>query len=85
MPKPRLFIGGYRELRRPVNVVDESLMARIEAARRRLQLEGKDIKPVRFVRQRSRPLAAPDRDRRVIALRTHTANADAKAQARSSA
>ncbi len=85
MPKPRLFIGGYRELRRPVNVVDESLMARIEAARRRLQLEGKDIKPVRTVRELERPRRALDRDSRVITLRTPAASADAKPRARSPA
>ncbi|HEY8519999.1 MAG TPA: hypothetical protein VIN61_07970 [Gammaproteobacteria bacterium] len=44
---PRLFVGGYRELRRPVNEVDEALMRRIEEAHRRLRLAGKDIKPVR--------------------------------------
>jgi len=44
---PRLFVGGYRELRRPVYDVDESLMRRIEEARRRLRLEGVDVKPVR--------------------------------------
>lgn len=84
MPMPRLFIGGHRELRRPVNIVDESLMARIEEARHRLELEGKDIKPVRFVRRLERPQAAPDRERRVIALRTH-ATVDAKTRARGSA
>lgn len=77
MQMPRLFIGGYRELKRPVNVVDESLMARIEEARRRLQLEGKEIKPVRTVRPIQRPQAASDR--RVIALRTKlTAVADTR-------
>lgn len=44
--KPRLFIGGHRELRRPVNTVDESLMKRIDDARQRLRLEGKDVKPL---------------------------------------
>jgi hypothetical protein len=39
----RLFIGGYQELRRPVNVVDESLMTRIERAREQLRLQGKDV------------------------------------------
>jgi len=71
MQMRRLFIGGYRELKRPVNIVDESLMARIQEARRRLQLEGKEIKPVRTVRQIQRPQTASDR--RVIALRTKLA------------
>jgi hypothetical protein len=39
----KLFIGGYQELRRPVNVVDESLMTRIEEARKQLALQGKDV------------------------------------------
>jgi hypothetical protein len=39
----RLFVGGYQELRRPINVVDESLMTRIEKAREELQLQGKDV------------------------------------------
>ena len=39
----RLFIGGYQELRRPMNVVDETLMTRIEKAREELQLQGKDV------------------------------------------
>ena len=39
----KLFIGGYQEIRRPVNVVDESLMTRIEEARHQLQLQGKDV------------------------------------------
>jgi hypothetical protein len=38
-----MFIGGYQELRRPVNVVDESLMTRIEEAREQLRLQGKDV------------------------------------------
>jgi hypothetical protein len=42
----RLFIGGYQELRRPVNVVDESLMTKIERAREQLRLQGKDVIPV---------------------------------------
>jgi len=47
---PRLFIGGHRELRRPENDVDQSLMERIEEARERLRREGRDIKPLRSVR-----------------------------------
>jgi len=43
----RLFIGGYREIRRPVHIVDETLMRRIEQARERLRIEGKEIRPVR--------------------------------------
>jgi hypothetical protein len=39
----RMFIGGYQEIRRPVNVVDESLMTRIEEAREQLRLQGKDV------------------------------------------
>ena len=39
----RLFIGGYQEIRRPINVVDESLMTRIEKAKEELQLQGKDV------------------------------------------
>ena len=39
----KLFIGGYQEIRRPVNEVDESLMTRIEEARKQLALQGKDV------------------------------------------
>ena len=39
----KLFIGGYQEIRRPVNVVDESLMTRIDEAREQLRLQGKDV------------------------------------------
>jgi hypothetical protein len=39
----KLFIGGYQEIRRPVNVVDESLMNRIDEAREQLRLQGKDV------------------------------------------
>lgn len=49
--RPRLFIRGHRELKRPANAVDHSLMKRIEDAKRRLSLEGKDIKPILGVRQ----------------------------------
>lgn len=51
----RLFIGGYRELRRPVNVIDESLMRRMEQARERLLREGKEARPVRIAGHHSRP------------------------------
>jgi hypothetical protein len=51
---PRLFVGGHRELRRPVNVVDEALMRRIEDARERLHLEGKDVKAVRETNRHER-------------------------------
>lgn len=47
---PRLFIGGHRELRRPENNVDQSLMERLEEARERLRREGRDIKPLMSVR-----------------------------------
>ncbi len=43
---PRLFIGGYRELRRPENPVDQALMERLAEARQRLRLEGRDVKPL---------------------------------------
>jgi hypothetical protein len=42
----RLFVGGYQELRRPTNAIDESLMARIEKAREHLRLKGKDVTAV---------------------------------------
>lgn len=42
----KLFIGGYQEIRRPVNVVDESLMTRIDEARKQLRLQGKDVTAV---------------------------------------
>jgi hypothetical protein len=52
---PRLFVGKHQELRRPMNVVDEALMKRIEAARQRLLSEGKQVKPIRTANQPERP------------------------------
>jgi hypothetical protein len=46
MQLSRLFVGGYQELRRPTNVVDESLMSRIDKARDDLRRQGKDVTPV---------------------------------------
>jgi hypothetical protein len=46
MQLPRFFVGGYQELKRPQNVVDETLMTRIEQARLQLQLSGKQVTPV---------------------------------------
>src|SRR5690606_21556767 len=43
---PRLFIGGYRELRRPENPVDQALMERLAEARQRLRLEWRYVKPL---------------------------------------
>jgi hypothetical protein len=54
--KPRLFVGKHQELRRPMNVVDDALMKRIEAARQRLLLEGKQVKPIRTANQPERPM-----------------------------
>ena len=39
----KLFIGGYQEIRRPVNVVDETLMTKIAEAREQLRLQGKEV------------------------------------------
>jgi hypothetical protein len=39
----QLFNNGQRELRRPTNVVSETLMVRIDRARDQLQREGKDV------------------------------------------
>jgi hypothetical protein len=52
----RLFIGGYRELKRPSNPVDASLMQRIAEARERLN--GDAIKPVRNVPPKDAPKRA---------------------------
>jgi hypothetical protein len=46
MQLPRLFVGGYQELKRPQNDVDETLMTRIEQARMQLQMQGKQVTPV---------------------------------------
>jgi hypothetical protein len=52
---PRLFVGKHRELRRPMNVVDEALMKRIEDAREQLIREGKQVKPIRTSNHPERP------------------------------
>jgi hypothetical protein len=44
MKRLRLFIGGYRELKRPSIPIDASLMRRIQVARERLTAT--KIKPV---------------------------------------
>lgn len=77
--KPRLFIGKHRELRRPENVVDESLIARMEEARRRLKIEGKDIKPVLTVRERQQQSEREAR-RRAFAQRVASARASKSAR-----
>ena len=41
----RLFIGGYQEIKRPRNVIDEALMRRMQEASRRLRSEGIDLTP----------------------------------------
>lgn len=53
---PRLFIGGHRELRRPQNHVDQALMERLEEARQRLRLEGRDVKPLLNLRISEEPM-----------------------------
>jgi hypothetical protein len=42
----KLFIGGYHEIKRPINVVDNSLIRRMDEVGRRLRSEGKDLTPV---------------------------------------
>jgi hypothetical protein len=46
MKLKKLFIGGYHEIKRPINVVDDSLVRRMEETGRRLRSEGKDLTPV---------------------------------------
>jgi hypothetical protein len=45
----RLFLGKYEEIRRPVNLVDESLVGRIDKARQELRAQGKEVVSVRAV------------------------------------
>jgi len=54
----RLFVGGYREIRRPVIPVNESLMSRIEKARQDLLAKGKEVVSAR-VTHCSPPGGAP--------------------------
>ena len=42
----KLFIGGFQEIKRPVNVVDDGLVRRLEEVRQRLRSEGKEVTPV---------------------------------------
>ena len=56
MKRLRLFVGGYRELKRPSIPVDASLMQRIEEARARLI--NHEIKPVLNVRPPDAPKRA---------------------------
>lgn len=46
MKLPKLFIGGHREIKRPVLSGDEALLQRMEQARRELRAHGKDVKAV---------------------------------------
>lgn len=46
MKLSKLFIGGHRELKRPVNQVNEGLLQRMEEASRELRSRGKEITPV---------------------------------------
>jgi hypothetical protein len=54
----KLFIGGHYELKRPVNVVDNSLVQRMQEAGRRLRAEGKDVTPVIGRRRKDAPAPA---------------------------
>jgi hypothetical protein len=51
----RMFIGKYEPIRRPINIVDDSLIGRIEKARQDLKARGIGVVPVREI-QRSSPL-----------------------------
>jgi hypothetical protein len=42
----KLFIGGHKELKRPVNQVDDGLLQRMEEASRRLRSCGKEVTAV---------------------------------------
>jgi len=48
------FIGPHRELKRPANDVDYSLLERIEAKRRELDSAGVQVKAVRGRKYRER-------------------------------
>jgi hypothetical protein len=54
----RVFIGKYEPIRRPHNVVDASLLGRIQQAKQDLMARGKDVVSVREI-QRSSPPALP--------------------------
>ena len=43
----RIFIGKYEPIRRPVYAVDDSLMGRLQKAKRELTARGKDVVSVR--------------------------------------
>lgn len=46
MKLSKLFIGGHKEIKRPVNQVNEGLMQRLEEASRGLRSRGKEITAV---------------------------------------
>ena len=75
--KPRLFIGGHREIRRPENVVDEALMQRLEDVRSRLRLKGKDVKPLREPIRGEQQLMSQRQRRRVLERQLGYRTADA--------
>jgi len=43
----RMFIGKYEPIRRPVYAVDDSLMGRLQKAKKELTARGKDVVSVR--------------------------------------
>ena len=55
MRLPRLFIGKYTAIRRPVMPIDASLASRIEQARQELVAKGKDVVSVRSRRGHAPP------------------------------
>ena len=59
MKLSKLFIGGHKELKRPVNQVDNGLLKRMEDASRRLQLRGKEITAVMSPKAAVLAAAAP--------------------------
>jgi hypothetical protein len=42
----KLFISGHKEIKRPMNPVDDGLLQRMEEASRRLRARGKEVKAV---------------------------------------
>jgi hypothetical protein len=58
MKLSKLFIGGHKELKRPMNQVDNGLLKRMEEASRKLRLQGKEVTAVMGPKATA-PAAAP--------------------------
>lgn len=67
MKLKKLFIGGHKELKRPMNPVDNGLLQRMQEASRQLRSRGKDVTAVLGPKTAAQPVER--KPLRAVALR----------------